>query len=203
MRITRRHMVKGIVAAGAVSQLGGATESRAKGFNLGIITDELTENVGEALDFISSYSLRWCELREIWGKNVMNLHQEELDSAKQLLAQKNVRVSDIASPIFKWNLPAMPAKSGERHDSFKADFTEEDADSLLEKSFQLAHFFDTRKVRIFSYLRVAEPEKAYPMVRDQLAKAAQIAAKNDIVLVLENEHSCNIGTGGELGRLLK
>jgi sugar phosphate isomerase/epimerase len=203
MRMTRRHMVKGIVAAGAVSQLGGATESRARGFNLGIITDELTENLGDALDFISSYSLRWCELREIWGKNLMNAGQEDLDKAKLLLAQKNVRVSDIASPIFKWNLPAMPAKPGERHDSFKADFTEEDADSLLEKSFKLAHFFDTHKVRIFSYWRLPEPEKAYPMVRDRLAKAAQLAAKNDIVLVLENEHTCNVGTGVELGRLLK
>jgi L-ribulose-5-phosphate 3-epimerase len=171
--------------------------------NLGIVTDELTENLGEALDFISGYGLHWCELREVWGKNLMNLSQEELDSAKQLLVQKNVRVSDIASPIFKWNLPAMPAKAGERHDSFKANFTEEDADSLLEKSFKLARFFDTRTVRIFSYLRVAEPEKAYPMVRDRLAKAAQLAAKNEIVLVLENEHACNIGTGGDLGRLLK
>jgi sugar phosphate isomerase/epimerase len=41
------------------------------------------------------------------------------------------------------------------------------------------------------------------MVRDKLAKAAQIAVKNDIVLVLENEHSCNMGTGREMGRVVK
>ncbi len=41
------------------------------------------------------------------------------------------------------------------------------------------------------------------MMRDRLAKAAKIAKSNDIVLVLENEHSCNVGTGKELGRLLK
>ena len=29
------------------------------------------------------------------------------------------------------------------------------------------------------------------------------AVKNDIVLVLENEQSCNVGTGAELGRILK
>lgn len=203
MRLTRRNMVKGMMAAGAVSQLGGASTNQPSGFNLGIITDELTEDLGGALDFISSYNLRWCEVREMWGKNLMNSSQEELDRAKQLLAHRNVRVSDIASPIFKWNLPAMPAKPGERRDTFKANFIEEDADALLEKSFTLARFFDTHKVRIFSYWRVAEPDKAYPMVRDRLAKAAQLAAKNDIVLVLENEHACNIGTGHELGRLLK
>jgi sugar phosphate isomerase/epimerase len=97
----------------------------------------------------------------------------------------------------------MPAKSGEKRDTFKADYVEQDADQLLEDSFRLARFFGTRKVRIFSYWRVKEPDKAYPYVRDRLAQAAQVAAKNDIVLVLENEHSCNIGTGRELGRILK
>ncbi len=32
-------------------------------FRLGIITDELTENLEQALDFISNYSLAYCELR--------------------------------------------------------------------------------------------------------------------------------------------
>jgi sugar phosphate isomerase/epimerase len=43
----------------------------------------------------------------------------------------------------------------------------------------------------------------YPQVRDRLAKAARLAQKNDIVLCLENEHECNVGTGRELGRILR
>ena len=66
----------------------------------------------------------------------------------------------------------------------------------------MADLFATRHVRIFSYWRVAEPEKAYTLLRDRLSKAAQLAARNGIVLLLENEHACNIGTGSELGRLL-
>jgi sugar phosphate isomerase/epimerase len=169
--------------------------------NVGIITDELTQDLGQALEFISSYGLRWCELREVWGKNVIGLSQPDLDRAKNLLAQKGVRVSGIASPIFKWNLPAMPAAAGSR--DFETAYTEEDADALLEKVFRIADFFGTRHVRIFSYWRLAAPERAFPMIRDRLSKAAQLAAKNGIVLLLENEHACNIGTGRELGRLLR
>jgi L-ribulose-5-phosphate 3-epimerase len=66
----------------------------------------------------------------------------------------------------------------------------------------LAHSFGTRKVRIFSYWRVSDPEKAYPHVRDRLAHAAELASKNQILLVLENEHTCNVGTGREAGKLL-
>ena len=169
--------------------------------NLGIITDELTQDLGKALEFISSYGLRWCELREVWGQNVIGLPQADLDRTKDLLEQKSVRVSAIASPIFKWNLPAMPAKAGQ-HD-FETAYTEEDSDVLLERVFRMADLFGTRHVRIFSYWRVAEPERAYSMVRDRLSKAGQLAARNGIVLLLENEHGCNIGTGKELGRLLR
>jgi sugar phosphate isomerase/epimerase len=201
--MTRRDVLKASVAAATALKLGAASVAQTNGFKLGIITDELTSNVDEAADFISSYGLHWCELREMWGKNIMNSPQEDLDRAKKLLDQHKIQVSDIASPIFKWNCPQMPAKANEKRDEFKASFTEPDADMLLEKSFKLARHFGTHKVRIFSYWRVEDPDKAFPYVRDRLAKAAQVAAKNDIILILENEHACNVGTGKELGRLLK
>ena len=201
--LTRRDLLKTSIAAGAAARSAIADSNPAGAFKLGIISDELTDNLEEALDFISHYRLHGTELRVIWGKNIMASPQADLDRAKKLLAQHDVQVSDIASPIFKWNLPRIPAKAGEKRDTFKADYTEEDADKLLDDSFRLARFFGTSKVRIFSYWRVKEPNQAYPYVRDRLAKATRLAAQNDIVLVLENEHSCNIGTGRELGRILK
>jgi sugar phosphate isomerase/epimerase len=203
--MTRRDVLKSTAAAAlglpAAWSAGGADP--AHGYNLGIITDELTGELDQALSFIAGHNLHWCELREMWGKNIMNSSQEDLDRAKSLLAQNHIRVSDIASPIFKWNLPSMPAKANEERDEFKAKFTEEDADAVLEKSFKLAHFFGTQKVRIFTYWRVEDPEKAYPLVKARMSKAAELAGRNGIVLVIENEHTCNVGTGKELGRLLR
>jgi L-ribulose-5-phosphate 3-epimerase len=197
-------MLKTSMVAGSALRLSAFDRNdAASGFKLGIITDELTGELDQALDFISSYHLRYCELREVWGKNVMSLSQEDLDRAKKLIAKHDIQVTDIASPIFKWNLPSMPAKEGEKRDTFSANFTEQDLGVLLDNSFKLARFFGANKVRVFSYWRLPDPEKAYPQVRDNLAKAAKIAAKNEIVLVLENEHACNVGTGRELGRILK
>ena len=172
------------------------------GWKLGIITDEISEDYGKALDFITHYSLGYCELRDLWQKNIMNLSQAELGRAKRLIEEHHLQVTDIGSPIFKYNLPEMPVHKHER-DTFRASFTEEDSERLLHESFKLANLFGTRKVRIFSYWRVKEPEKAYPYVRDRLAKAAKLAGENGIVLVLENEHDCNIGTGEELGKILR
>jgi sugar phosphate isomerase/epimerase len=170
--------------------------------NLGIITDELAQDLDEALAFISSYGLPWCELREVWRTNVIGLSEADLDRAKAALAATDIRVSSIASSIFKWNLPGMRAKDGLGRD-FETAYTENDADTLFDKVFKIADLFDTRNVRIFSYWRVAEPEKAFSMIADRLGKAAQVAERNGIILVLENEHACNIGTGSELGRLLR
>lgn len=171
-------------------------------WKLGIITDEISENLEEALGFISHYSLGYCELRDMWQKNIMNLSQAQFDRAKSLVQKYHLQVTDIGSPLFKYNLPEMPAQA-EKRDTFRANFTDEDTGHLLQESIKLARFFGTRKVRIFSYWRVPDPEKAYPYVRDRLAKAAKVAAENDIVLIIENEQECNIGTGQELGRIIR
>ena len=201
--MNRRDVLKSLLVAAPAWKLTAASIAETHGFKLGIITDEITEELGQAADFISSYGLHWGELRQMWGKNLMNSPQEDLDRAKKILADHKIQVSDIGSPIFKWNAPQMPAHKNEKRDEYKANFIESDADPLLEKSFKLARFFGTNKVRIFSYWRVEDPDKAYPIVADRLRKAAQLAAKNDMQLVLENEMTCNVGTGKELGRLLK
>jgi sugar phosphate isomerase/epimerase len=81
--------------------------------------------------------------------------------------------------------------------------TDKDTESLLERVFKLAPFFGTSKVRVFSYWRVEEPERAYPYVRERLAKAAALAAQHNITLLLENETDCNVATGKELGQMLR
>lgn len=208
VRVSRREfLVASLRAApGAAGLLLAAQEVKAlplSSFKLGVITDEITEDFEAALDFISRYSLDWCELRGLWRKNIMNLAQPDLDRARDLIQKHHLEVSQIGSPVFKYNLPQMPAHPAEKRDTFRADFTDEDSDRLLEESFKLAKFFGTTKVRIFSYWRVEDPEKAYPYVRDRLAKAAEVAGRNGILLTLENEHECNIGTGKELGRILR
>ncbi len=203
MKFSRRTLLKSSIAAASLQQAMRLSAKSSQPFKLGIISDEITADLDQAVEFLRHYNLHYAELREIWGNNLMNAPQADLDRAKKLLTKNGITVSDIGSPIFKWNLPEMPTHPNEKRDTFKANFTEDDADTALAESFKLAHFFGTRKVRMFSYWRVADPEKAYPMVRDRLAKAAKLAQKNDIVLVLENEHSCNVGTGRELGRILR
>ena len=98
LTLTRRDLCKSALAAGSAFRLRAG---QTMAFKLGIITDELTGKLEEALPFLTSYHLQWCELRELWGKNVMNLPPEELGRARKLIEDNGLHVSEIASPIFK------------------------------------------------------------------------------------------------------
>jgi L-ribulose-5-phosphate 3-epimerase len=104
-------------------------------------------------------------------------------------------------------MESLPFKLGVITDEIAEDLGQaldfKDTENLLREVFKLARFFGTSKVRVFSYWRVKEPEEAFPHVRESLAKAAALAAQNKITLLLENEHECNVGTGKELGRMLR
>jgi len=203
-RWTRREFCWAMGALGAGVTLGAAAPGNEDvSSKLGIINDEISQDLDQDLEFIASYSLSYVELRSIGGKNIMSMSQPELERAKQIIDKHRIHVSDIASPIYKWNLPEMPALPSERRDTFSAQFTEQDAEGLLNKSFQMARFFGAEKVRIFSYWRVEDPDKAYPHIVPRLKKAAALAEQNKMLLVLENEPSCNVATGKELGRMLR
>ena len=55
---------------------------------------------------------------------------------------------------------------------------------------------------MFSYWRTTEPEQCYPQLREALLALADQAAARGVIIGLENEHACNVGTGAEAARFL-
>jgi sugar phosphate isomerase/epimerase len=204
-RWTRREFTSTLATLGlGVALPGFPKPGKAAPFKLGIITDEVAPDLEQALRFMVSYSIPYCELRTLWQKNLMTLTPGEMHRARQLIRKHGVKVAAIDSPLFKYDLPEMPAPlPSQKRDLFGADYTDKDTDDLLQRCFNLARFFGTSRIRVFSYFRVAQPEKAYPLVRERLAKAAVLAARQDMILMVENENVCNIGTSKELGRLVR
>ena len=54
MQLTRRDLFKGAAAAGALASLAAGEPDPAHGFRLGIISDEISTNLDEAVEFITS-----------------------------------------------------------------------------------------------------------------------------------------------------
>ncbi len=57
-------------------------------------------------------------------------------------------------------------------------------------------------VRVFSYWRTVQPERCFDAIVVSLRKLADEAARENLIIGLENEHACNIGTALETARVL-
>jgi L-ribulose-5-phosphate 3-epimerase len=195
------------VAAGASAALlaGSAIpmwSANVKQFKLGIITDEVTQDFEQALIWTKGFGLSWVELRFIWGKYVTELTGDDVKRAKDLLAKYNMRVSVIDSPYFKTLLPGTTSKfSDPKIDPLQSDFAKQD--EVLERAMARAKDFGTDKVRIFAFLRVADPTSVFDRVAKELDRSASVAQREGIRLLLENEFSCNVATGIEGAAMLK
>ena len=173
-------------------------------FRVAVINDEIGQDFGHVVDVASrEFGMEWIELRGMWNKNILKLDSKEIDEARQILERAKMRVTDIASPVFKVDWPGAPlSKAAEKRDTFNADFTFKQQDELLDRSFELAKDFNTDRVRIFDFWRLDDQAPYRAAIDDKMREAADKAAKKNIILILENEFACNTATGEEAGRLL-
>ena len=173
-------------------------------FKLSVITDEITQDLGRALEVAASeFGFGYVELREMWGKNIMNLDSKEIAEARRLLEKFKLRVSSIGSPVFKVDWPDAPkSKFSPKRDQFSAAFTYDQQDELLERALELARVFNVDRLRIFDFWRLDDQKPYREAIDEKLKKAASIAARRSTTLVLENEYACNTATGQEAARTL-
>lgn len=215
MRYTRRDVIAGLGLAGAgaaiapfVSKaIASPPMKEAAGacpFRLAVINDEITQDFERACQIASGdFGLHWIELRSMWNKNVTDLNPKEIEDARKLLAEYKLRVTDIASPLFKTDWPGAPRSSqSEQRDQFHADFDAAAQDKLLEHCIELTKSFNTDRVRCFDYWRLDDQKPFRAAINERLRQAAERCAKDNIILLLENEMSCNTATGPEAAAVL-
>jgi L-ribulose-5-phosphate 3-epimerase len=207
-KFSRRALLAGIASTAAVSAKGAAVSLSAfpmrYPFRLSVINDEISQDFGHACEIAAKeFGLSWIELRGMWNKNLLNLDENEVKEARKILERYKLRVTDIASPLFKVDWPgAPPSRFAPQRDQFNADFTFNQQDLVLERSLQLARAFNTDRIRCFDFWRLDDPSQYRAAIDAKLRTAAEKAGKHNIILVLENEMSCNTGTGSELARTL-
>src|SRR5207249_5908753 len=144
------------------------------------------------------------EWRSMWDKSVTVLNAKEVEDTKKILDEHKLRVTDIASTLFKTDWPGAPRSSQtETRDQFRADFDAGAQDKLLERCISLAKSFNTDRIRCFDYWRLDDQKPYRATINANLQKAVERCAKDNVVLLLENEMSCNTATGEESAAVLK
>ena len=173
-------------------------------FKIAVINDEISQDFGRACEVASKqFGMQWMELRGMWDKNIVSLDEKEVAEAKRILTKYEIRVTDIASPLFKVDWPGAPtSKFSPKRDQFNASFTFEQQDEVLDRSIAMAKAFGTDRVRCFDFWRLEDQAPHRKAMNDTLQKAAEKLSKAGMILILENEMACNTATGAEAAKVL-
>jgi sugar phosphate isomerase/epimerase len=201
---TRREFLVGIAAtsivmgAPAIAQATKKSTLRSQ-FRLAVINDEISPDFDHACSVAANdFGLSWIEIRSMWGKTLADLNAQQLSEAKSILKKYSLRVTNIASALFKTDWPGAPvSKESPHHDQFKADFNFKKQDALLERCIELAKTFNTDRIRCFDFWRLEDPKPYRKAMNQKLSEAASRLEKHKLILLLENEMACNTGSGEE------
>jgi sugar phosphate isomerase/epimerase len=167
------------------------------------ITDEFSLDLETALDAMATIGMTGAELRVIGGRNILDLADDEVDQVVASVRARGMTVPAVASPLLKCTLPNGPAIDARlQQDVFGSPYTFEDQPRLTRRAFEIARRTGARIIRVFSYWRTVDPPAVFDDVVTALRQLADQAGARDLIIGLENEPACNIGTASETSRVL-
>ncbi|AEM72779.1 sugar phosphate isomerase/epimerase family protein [Caldicellulosiruptor acetigenus] len=134
--------------------------------------DEIASSLDEQIEVLKKHGIEYLEFRSANGKNIADYTENEAKEVLKKLKDNGVKVSAIGSPIGKVDV--------------NCDF--EKYLELFKHVLQLAHILETKYIRIFSfYVPESEEEKYTDDVIERLSKFTEIAKRENLVLLHENE----------------
>lgn len=179
------------LAAGTVQ-----AEDPLKRFKLGVITDEVNRDLGEALKFVQEFNLEWIELRNVWNTYIMDFSPDQVKRAKSMIDDMGLKVSCICTPFLKSQLPgSKPIRDNYKKTSLAEEF------EILKRAIDVAHAFGAPNIRTFSFARCPNFDDIFQAVVDNIGKGSEMVASEGLRLVLENIYDGHICTGEECARL--
>jgi sugar phosphate isomerase/epimerase len=141
-------------------------------FTLSGFADEVSEDLDVQLDTFQRLGIQHIEFRGVWGKNVLDLTDEQVKKVKSALTKRGMKVSAIGSPIGKIGI----------EDPFEPHL------DRFVRAIDLAEFFGCRYIRIFSFfVPEGEADDYRPEVIDRLGTLLDMVEGHPVVLLHENE----------------
>jgi sugar phosphate isomerase/epimerase len=167
------------------------------------ITDEFSFDLDTALDAMAEAGMTGAELRLIGDRNIIDFSDDEVLRVRERVERRGMTVLGIASPVLKCVLPdAPPLDARFQQDVFGSSYTIADQPRLSTRAFEIAEKSGAKIIRVFSYWRTTAPPQCFDRIVAALRDLADRAADRGLTIGLENEHACNVATGGEAGRVL-
>ena len=135
--------------------------------------DEIADDFVDQLDLLNALGVTHLEFRSAWGTNILKLDAAQRDEAKRLLDEYGISVSAIGSPIGKIGI----------EDDFEPHL------DAMRHAAEVAHFFGTEYIRMFSFFMPAgkDPADYRDEVMRRMKALVGVATEAGVTLLHENE----------------
>ena len=156
-------------------------------FKLGIITDEMSQNLDEALAFSREMGLDCFELRSAWEKDPFEYNDEDFKEIKRLIDKHNIPLVSISSPFYK----CMYSDTETRKKHIEG----------LKKLADKAEMLGASQVRCFDFFR--EDGVGNADIAEAFFEPISICKDFGITLMIESEPSANSFNSQKTAEIVK
>lgn len=158
-------------------------------FTRAVITDEISQDLEKAAALAREFGLDQIEIRTAWDVRIDNMAVAELARVKEIAARHSLGIVCLATPFLKCELDS----ASEYQDHLQ----------ILRRAIAAAHILGTGIVRTFTFWKQGELASNFQRIVQAYAEPARIAAGEGIILGVENEAACNVGTGHEAAQFIE
>ncbi len=155
-------------------------------FNLGIITDEVTQNLDEAIEFALKHELSFLEIRSLNDKPFHKLSIEEINEIKEKTEKAGLTVSAISSPTYKCDF--------ENEEEIEANV------AIFKKCAEYANILGAKIIRAFDFWNsgVETSKRA-----EKFQAIIEICKEHNVICALEYDPSVHSSTPAKISETLK
>jgi sugar phosphate isomerase/epimerase len=154
------------------------------------VSDEVSPDFREAAQHALEWGISIFEIRVLKTGRIPAVEQQELQEVKTLVREKNLTITALSPGIFK--LPISQTAG-----------LESELTSMLPKTLALAHELGASMAIVFGFQREEnESSDNFFRAAELMARAADIAGKEKIKLVIENEPGFWCDSGANTAQLI-
>jgi sugar phosphate isomerase/epimerase len=166
---------------------------------LAVIGDEIGPSLPEMISFCAEQDVRRLDMRTVDGRNLLAMTLREVTVVADTLKAAGLEVPTLVSPLLKWAAADKAASNGPV--DFAFDPRQCPEKDVLAHAFDIAAVLGASRIRVFSHLRYPgfAPRDLGPVFEHLM----DLAARRDMVIELENEPVCNLGSVAELAQFFK
>jgi L-ribulose-5-phosphate 3-epimerase len=157
-------------------------------FRLGILTDEVSQDLREAIAFATQFGLQALELRSVDNLLLHQMDEAAIEGIRSLVEQSGLSICGLSAPIFKCELDR-----------------EEEVENHIAMAHQyiaIAQRLKVPLIRGFSFWARAPFEEALPRIVAQIKRIAPYFEQAGITFVLEFDPSVYASNSRKVARIV-